>query len=289
MITIFSPMRAFESDIANVQLNAINSWINIKPSVEIILFEDEKNTTAAACSHLNVSVIKDVDRSFSGVPLLNSMYEIVNQVSSNDVICYLTADILLPKDFSIKINQFYNLGKSEFGKFVGISCRHDLNNSEIKKGNLSTDDYYKLCYENSHNRGRSGIDLWVTNVNDKIVYPEFPIGRCITDNWFVYYCVKNGYKVVDFSNEIKIIHQNHSKPSTTNKYFLLEKIYCHILFKNASYNAMDIFNSDFLYQNNSFSKPKGLRLIYYILCKTLIFRYLLKFRRKFYNKLYRIE
>lgn len=289
MITIFSPTRPFESDIADVQINAIKSWLNQKHKCEIILFNDEKNTAKDYCNDLDIIVLDQVKRGLSGVPFLDSMYEEVHKISSNDIICYLTADILLPNDFSDKIIEFYNLGNNQFKKFVGISGRYDLTDKNIKKNSLSEDEYYNLCSDNCYERGRSGIDLWITNKNDDIDFLPFPIGRCLTDNWFVYHCRKNNFQVIDLSKEIKIIHQNHSKPSKTNDFFILEKIHCHLIFENASENGMDIYDSDFLYYNNKFIRPTGLRKLYYILSTNKIYRKLLGLRRMYRNKLYKIQ
>lgn len=288
MITLFSPMRPFVGDIEIVQKQAINNWLRMSPSCEIFLIDDEESTTAEKTDGMDVKII-DVKRSISGVPLLDSMFEEVLKIAKYDVICYITADILLPKNFTHEIVNFDKLSSHKFGDYVGIGCRYDLLDDSISKIDLNDDEYYDLCLKNSVKRKRSGIDLWVINRKINVKYLPFPIGRCLTDNWFVAYCKYNNIKVVDFSDQIKMVHQNHTKPAKQSEYFLTEKIICHVLFKDASKKAMDIFDADYIYMNSKFSIPSGLRFIYSKLSKFLPYRFLLSIRRKHKNKLFYVS
>jgi len=280
-------MRPFAGDIETVQMQAINNWLRITPRCEIILVVDEESTTAKKVGGLGVKII-DVKRSISGVPLLDSMFEEVVKIAKYDVICYITADILLSKDFSDEILKFHNNAFSKFGNYAGISCRYDLLDKDILKGDLTDDEYYNLCLKHSKKRRRSGIDLWVLHKKTKVTYLPFPIGRCLTDNWFVSYCKYNSIKVVDFSEQIKIVHQNHGKPAHKSPYFLVEKIICHLLFEDAAQKAMDIYDADYLYFDSKFHKPRGLRLLFSKLSKFYPYRVILGIRRKSRNKLYHV-
>lgn len=288
MVTIFSPMRPFVNDIGIVQKQAISSWLNIFPTCEIIVIEDEENTCEQHLSNFNVKILKNVCRSNSGVPFLNSMFEEIMKVAKYDLICYITADILLDINFGKNILLFDKLANQKFGNYVGICSRIDVKNSSIIKGTLTINEYYNICLINGVHRKRTGIDLWVFRKSTEINFLPFPIGRCLTDNWFVYYCRSKNIPVIDFSDKIKIIHQYHTKTTRSNPFFESEKIYCHKLFTHASYNAMDLYDSNYIYtENNTFTKPKGVRFIFLLLSYTWIYRFLLSNYRKFKNPLYK--
>jgi len=288
MVTIFSPMRPFVNDIGIVQKQAISSWINIFPSCEIIVIEDEEKTCEENLKSFDLKILKSVNRSISGVPLLDSMFEEVLKVAKYDIICYITADILLPHDFCSDILFFDKLVNDQFGDYVGICSRIDVKNPSINKGSLSDIEYYDKCLINGILRKRSGIDLWVFRKSLKINFLPFPIGRCLTDNWFVHFCRSQNITVIDFSEKIRIIHQYHTKSIKLNPYFDLEKIYCHKLFENASFYAMDLYDSNFIYTKNcKIIRPRGIRLFYLLLSYIDFYRFILSIYRKFKNPLYR--
>lgn len=291
MITIFSPMRDFEGLIGEVQLSAIESWLNIDSNIEIFLFEDESKTIHEFITpNRNLKIVTEFDSSLSGVPLLDSMYQIINNISKYDIICYITADILLPENFAKEIFQFIHNGDKLFTRFVGVSCRYDLTDPTLHRNpDEPIVDYYKRCSEHTKIRKRSGIDLWVTKKDDNIQYLPFPIGRCLTDNWFVAYCKENQITIVDLSECFQLIHQNHNKPSAKSRFFEIEKYICHLLFENGSMRGGDLYDSDYLYKDNSFNKPKGMRSIWLFLYKVKLYRFILSLYRKMRIKYYRVN
>lgn len=290
MVTIFSPMRPFVRDIGQVQKQAISSWLNIIPECEVIIIDDEDFTSRTELEGWNVKILTTVKKAESGAPLLDSMFEEVIKVAKYDIICYITADVLLPQNFCEDILQFDKQANDKFGDYLGICCRYDQKNPDVSKGSLSDNEYFELCLKNGVKRERSGIDLWVFRKTTIIPFPPFPIGRCLTDNWVVYYCRYHNIKVLDFSDQIKIIHQYHSKPAKSNPFFQNEKEECHLIFENAAMLGMDLYDAELMYsKKKGFYLPGGMRLLYSKLSKFWPYRVFLSMRRKAKNPLYKLS
>jgi flavin-dependent dehydrogenase len=56
---------------------------------------------------------------------------------------------------------------------------------------------------------RTGIDYFAFNAGLFNEIPPFAIGRTAWDNWLLYAGIRSGAKLIDASNLIMCIHQNH--------------------------------------------------------------------------------
>ena len=59
MITVFSNPRPFKGPLKMMQYNAIRSWLHLHPDVQIILFEDEEETTQKIAKELNIKILNE--------------------------------------------------------------------------------------------------------------------------------------------------------------------------------------------------------------------------------------
>ena len=68
--------------------------------------------------------------------------------------------------------------------------------------------------------GPAGLDYFIFKKNS-FSLPKFLIGRPCWDNWLLWYCYNNDFKVISLTNSLKILHQNHDyghvKKSNKNK------------------------------------------------------------------------
>src|SRR4051812_25776980 len=95
MMTIFAAVRPFRGQVADLQRNAIRSWLAIRPACEVVLIEDEEGTTVRAVAGLDVKIVSGVRRSGLGVPLFDSFLEAGAENAAGDVLLCTTADVLL--------------------------------------------------------------------------------------------------------------------------------------------------------------------------------------------------
>src|SRR5512140_1524816 len=96
-ITVFSAPKAFsDPHIAIIQRNAISSWTKL-PDVEVVLFGDEHGLAETALE-LGVKHIRDIPRSPSGAPLMDSMFQLAREASQTPLYCIVNTDIILFND-----------------------------------------------------------------------------------------------------------------------------------------------------------------------------------------------
>tara|TARA_X000001036_G_scaffold354827_1_gene336524 strand:+ start:672 stop:1532 length:861 start_codon:yes stop_codon:yes gene_type:complete len=202
MITFFSAPRPFKNIFSVIQQNAISSWINLKGEKEILLFSNE-------------SVMKDesivYNKKFKcnnlGTPLISSLFSEAIKSGSWPVFCFINADIILPENFLDIVKKC----KNQFQDFLLIGRRNDINLKS--KINFSDKENLKLIWRDAKKsaslHGIWGIDYFVFTKNTWGDIPDFAIGRFMYDNWLIWEARRRHIPVIDASNELFILHQNH--------------------------------------------------------------------------------
>jgi len=206
VITIFSIPKPFSGLDAIHQMNAIQSWLQLKPKCEVYLCGDDPSIIDAAKS-LNVKLITGIEHTKYGTPLINSVFAKVYDISSSPIICYINSDIILLNDFCqaigrIKVNKYLALGQrtnvnlDESINFNSSDWRKDLEYLVKKTGKLYSVD---------------GIDYFIfTRNSDLHIIPSFAVGRPRWDNWFVFNARNKHIPVIDLTRTCIAIHQNHN-------------------------------------------------------------------------------
>jgi hypothetical protein len=90
MLTLFTIPKPFRGHIEVIQRNAIESWAQLRPRPEIILFGDDEGTAHVA-KEFGISHIPQVARNEFGTPLLNDFFEQAQRVAGDDLLCYVNA------------------------------------------------------------------------------------------------------------------------------------------------------------------------------------------------------
>ncbi len=204
MITIFSVPKPFIGHIAVIQENAIKSWLQLHPEIEIILYGDEEGIKEICDAYGLIHVYK-IKKNEYGTPTLDYIFENTRKIAKNKTLCYVNADIILFRD-SIR-----TIDRIPFQKFLIVGQRRD---AEI----LSLLDYEDACWENKlrepavKNRKPShgGIDYFIFPKGSFSEIPPFAIGRAGWDNWMIYHSRKSAIPTIDATQTITAIHQNHS-------------------------------------------------------------------------------
>jgi hypothetical protein len=112
MFTLFTCPKPFRGRIQMIQMNAIQSWIRLSPTCEVILFGDEEGTPEAA-STLGVRHMSQVARNEYGTPLLDDVFSKAERMATHDIIGYVNADIILMSDL-VKAMECVRREKSVF-------------------------------------------------------------------------------------------------------------------------------------------------------------------------------
>lgn len=205
-ITIFAIPKAFKGHINVIQRNAIISWTKLEPRPEIILFGEDEGTAEIA-TELNLKHIPDVKCNQFGTPLLSDMFERTQQIATFDLVAYVNSDIILLQDFMkgvLKISEQYD-------KFMAIGRRWDIDIiAPIDFTNLNwSTELRQLIIDVTSLHSVHGKDYFVFPRNLFAQIPEFAVGRATWDNWMVHTALEREYAVVDATQGVMAIHQNH--------------------------------------------------------------------------------
>ncbi len=203
MITLFAVPKSFKGHTGIIQTNAIKSWKKMK-NCEIILMGNDSGVREF-CTNNQIKHIPDIKSNKYGTPLISSIFKTAMQEADSDIMAYVNSDIILLDSFSKSISQI------NFKNYLLIGQRWDLD--IVKPINFDNDNYKTKLEKKIKEQGvlhpKTGIDYFVfpKTVFKKI--PDFAIGRTSWDNWLVYNARLNKYPVINGTQSIDIIHQNH--------------------------------------------------------------------------------
>ena len=205
LLTFFSAPKPFtDPHIAMIQRNAIKSW-TLLHDVEVILLGEEEGLPEAA-RELGVKHLPQVERNVSGIPLISSMFQLARENSNSDLLCIINADMILMPDFVQAAKQTVKLKD----KFVLLSQRWDydipaaLDFAEGWESRLSE----SVRKQNQLHRP-AGSDFFLFPKDCYHDIPNFTIGRAGWDNWMIYQARMQNWPVIDCTQSVMIIHQNH--------------------------------------------------------------------------------
>lgn len=204
MLTIFALPKAFQGHNGVIQTNAIHSWTRLRPSCEIILFGNEDGTAEIA-ANLGIRHIPEVACNEYGTPLVNSLFSAAQNLASHDCIGYVNADIILMSDFVKAIRQIEEKPSLIIGRRWDLDLEESL---DFINPDWETKLRARLVAEGSLH-GLGGIDYFLFRRGTFSDVPPFALGRTAWDNWLIYKARSLRLPVIDATEVVTIIHQNH--------------------------------------------------------------------------------
>jgi len=206
MLTLFSIPKPFRGHIAVIQRNAIRSWTLLRPACEIILFGDDEGTAEVA-AEFGVRHVPDVARNEFGTPLVSDLFAQAQRLASHDLLCYVNADIILLSDFIKAVQQVTNWKR----RFLMVGQRWDVDINELWDFKQSDWEEQLQAYVSEHGKlhPRTGIDYFVFPRGLWESLPPFALGRTVWDNWLIYSARARRAPVIEATQAVTIVHQNH--------------------------------------------------------------------------------
>lgn len=205
MLTLFAVPKPFRGHIDVIQRNAIQSWLQFRPELEIILFGDEEGTADIA-TKFDVRHVPDVERNEYGTPLVRDLFAESQVMASNNLLCYINADIILTSDFLPVVQRV-----RKRRRFLVVGQRWDVDLD--KPWDFDKPDWEVLlrsCVgENGELHPATGIDYFMFPKGLWGDIPPFVVGRPVWDNWLVYWARLKHIPVIDATHVITAVHQNH--------------------------------------------------------------------------------
>ena len=208
MITIFTIPKPFKGHIKVIQTNAVRSWLELRPSCQVILFGDEEGVAETA-KELGVQHVHDTKRNEFGTPLLDYVFRTAHDLAKHNILCYVNADIILMSDF-IEAVQVVSQKEREF-LIVGRRWNVDMD-GPFDFEHRHWEEQLRTCAaedERSSRGGIWGIDYFAFPGTLFRDIPPFAVGRACWDNWMIYRGRSIGVPTIDISEFAMIVHQNH--------------------------------------------------------------------------------
>jgi len=210
LLTIFSIPKPFLGHIGVIQRNAIRSWCELGPACEVLLFGDDQGVAEIA-AELGVKHIPEVARNEFGTPLVNSLFARAERLASKRLLAYVNADIILMDDFPQAIERV------PWRRFLVIGQRWDMDIAEML--DFTASDWKCRLRAEVLMRGvlhpQLGVDYFVYPRGLWGEVPPFAIGRTAWDNWLIYRARVLGARVIDATEVVMDVHQNHDHSYTS--------------------------------------------------------------------------
>lgn len=203
MLTIFAVPKPFVGHIGLIQRNALASWTRLD-GCEVLLCGDEPGVADAA-RQFNVRHLPRVDRNDYGTPLLHSVFTQARQAATRPLLCYINADIILLNDFLSAV------GRIHLSPFLAVGQRWDLDLAEpLSFGPAWSESLRARVLREGRPHPPSGSDYFVFPAASPLDLPlPFAVGRPAWDNWFIYAARRQSVPVVDMTEAVLVVHQNH--------------------------------------------------------------------------------
>lgn len=205
-ITLFTTTKSFQGHPKIIQENAIQSWKKLQSNSEVIIFGDAVGVKEIS-HRLSFYHIPDVKCNEFGTPLLSDMFEKAQALASNDIIVYINADIILLSDFIPAIQKVAD----RFPKFLAVGQRWNLDQETLL--DLENENWEQELRQRVKAKGKlelgCAIDYFAFTKNLWSDFPDFAVGRPTWDNYTIYRTIADGYPVVDMTEQVTIVHQNH--------------------------------------------------------------------------------
>jgi hypothetical protein len=206
MLTLFTTAKPFRGHAAIIQRNALKSWKLLRADVEIILFGNDDGA-AQVCAELGLHHAPNIIVNPSGTKRLDSIFGWAQELASHETLCYCNCDIVLTRDFRQTLEDLRNWRS----RFLMIGRRWDTSITELIDFSRPSWDKELAAQAQSAGiqRGFHNIDYFVFPRGLYTQIPPLVIGRVGWDPWLVGKAHALGLPVVDVSDRVCAVHQNH--------------------------------------------------------------------------------
>ncbi len=206
LLTLFTTPKPFiDPHVITIQRNALVSWKALGDEVAVVLVGDEVGAPEVA---LEFGFIHrpEAQVNAQGTPLISSIFDLGRHENDSPFLAYVNTDIILFPDF-IETLKIVSL---QLKSFLLVGQRFDLDVTEelpFEKG--WQESLLTRAKTEGKRHARAGSDYFIFPRACFEDIPDFSVGRAGWDNWMIYEGRRKRWPVVDCSEAINIIHQNH--------------------------------------------------------------------------------
>ncbi len=213
MITLFTIPKPFTGHFALIQQNAIHAWTKIHPDIQLLLLGDDQGTAQLA-RKLELQHLPQIKRNEFNTPLLDDVFHQAAQNTNTPYLGYVNADIILLPNFYQALQAIAKQKR----RFLMVGQRTDCDITQPI--NFEDPNWEESLTADVAQNGilhrPTGIDYFIYRRNMWGKIPPFAIGRFSWDNWLVYRALQNKIPVIDATESVLAIHQNHDYSHAKN-------------------------------------------------------------------------
>jgi len=193
VLTIFSVPKPFEGRIGDIQRNALASWTELAPDVQVLLLGDEPGSAEAARG-AGAEHVAELDRTVHGTPRLDSALAAADRLARHRLRCFVNADVVLFDDLP---EAAANVSR-EHERFLIVGQTLDVDDAGTRES----------AQAHGRRRGAAALDYFVFPAGLYTDVPPFAIGRACFDNWLIWRARQDAI-VVDATADVVAAHQRH--------------------------------------------------------------------------------
>jgi hypothetical protein len=207
ILTLFTTAKPFEGHSAVIQRNALKSWTLLHPDVEVILFGDDAGAAEIA-RELGLRHEQRVERNQFGSKRVDYMFARAQEMARRELLCHCNCDIILLPEFCEALRRV----RERHARFLMVGRRWD---TDIREALDFSDAAWgarvkELARKQGVRQPEWSIDYFAFRRGLYANMPALVIGRVWWDHWLVWKAREQGAGVVDASEVVTAIHQNHS-------------------------------------------------------------------------------
>lgn len=207
-LTIFTLPKPFVDEaISRAQLNALRSWRELDPQVEVLLLGDEEGIAETA-DRERVRHIAGVERNLQGTPLVSSAFHLASRQAQGEVLMYCNADVILQGPLVSLAGSLLHRWPAGF---LGLGRRRDVELEQVLDWSQRARVQERITALSRQGRYAARVckEYFFFRRNQFAELPPFAVGRGNWDNWMVANARRTGWPVVDLSPAIEALHQEH--------------------------------------------------------------------------------
>jgi len=196
MLTIFCHPRPFDGHFDIIQRNAIHSF---KLAADEVIAMGRNSRQAGVDFHIEQVQYKH------DLPVLSDMFRLADEYRHNPILCYCNSDIILPPDFLCHISKV----AATFDTFLCVGRRTDV---PIERPIQFSAGWWERVEEMVEKHGKlhgmAGIDYFCYRGDVWGEVKPFVL-LALFDNWLVGRAIQRGVPVVDMTDTVVAVHQEH--------------------------------------------------------------------------------
>ena len=204
--TPFTAPKPFtDPHIRMIQDNMLRNWQALGDEVEVVVIGDEPGI-AEHCQELGLMHLTGVRCNELGTPLISSIFALAREVSESPFLVYANADILFLPDLLDAVRRLSGVKK----RFLAVGQRWDM---DIDAPMDFSEGWEQELLARIRDEGvlhtPTGSDYFIFPRACFQDIPDFAVGRAGWDNWMIFRARWKGWPVVDLSEVVTVVHQNH--------------------------------------------------------------------------------